>query len=63
MGGLGCMGVGQMWMDDDGYVGRLDYDEAPGFNSEKTAGIYSWRLFREGPQEAEAYARASEATE
>lgn len=26
IGGLGCIGVGQMWIDEDGY------QEAPGFN-------------------------------
>lgn len=31
LGGLGCLGVGQMWFDDDGsmYQGREGYDGAP----------------------------------
>lgn len=46
LGGLGIMGVGEMWaVDDGGYTSRNGYVDAPEANSTGEFGTPEWRSF------------------
>lgn len=62
LGGLGCLGVGVMFVDEADYVNREDFASAPSFDTEEECMTYEWRLLQDTPEEAKSFVRAMKST-